>query len=69
MFISGVVLAITPCPSSCEKFNSIQYSPMAPDDPIVQEQNGKLLFPMLDPETGKYTFDVEKGKQIIRNKN
>ena len=44
-------------------------STMAPGDPILEEQNGKLLFPIFDSNTGKYTFDVERGKQIVRIRN
>jgi len=64
-FISELAFATTLSQLSCNKFNRIQYSTMAPNDPIVEEQNGKMMFPILDPKTGKYTFNVERGKQII----
>lgn len=65
LMISELAYATTLNQPYCKKFNSFQYSTMAPDDPIVEEQNGKLMFPILDPKTGKYTFNVERGKRII----
>jgi len=32
---------------------------------ILEEQNGSLMFPILDPKTGKYTVDITRGKQIV----
>ena len=69
IFISESAFATTLSQLSCKKFNSIQCSTMAPGDPILEEQNGKLMFPILDPKTGKYTFNVERAKQIIEARN
>ena len=32
----------------------------------LQEQNGKLLFPIMDPKTGKYTVNLERAEEITR---
>jgi hypothetical protein len=68
IFISELSYAMTLSQLSCHKYNSVQYSTMAPDDPIMEEQNGKLLFPIFDPRTGKYTFSIERGKEIIQER-
>lgn len=69
IFISELAFATTLSQLSCKRFNSFQYSTMAPNDPILEEQNGKLIFPILDPKTGKYTFNVARGKQITKMRN
>lgn len=33
----------------------------------LEEQNGKLMYPILDANTGKYTYDMTKGKKIIEH--
>lgn len=35
------------------------------NDMRLEEQNGKLLFPILDPKTGKYIDDVARATQIV----
>jgi len=35
------------------------------NDKRLEEQNGKLLFPILDPKTGKYIDDVARATQIV----
>jgi len=39
--------------------------PIFQQDFGLEQQNGNLLFPMLDPKTGKYTDNLERGRQIV----
>lgn len=42
--------------------------PIFQQDFGLEQQNGKLLFPMLDPKTGKYIDNLERGRQIVEER-
>ncbi|HSW93755.1 MAG TPA: hypothetical protein VLJ15_05285 [Gammaproteobacteria bacterium] len=56
--------------SNGEPYSALPLPPrfVPQNDVKLEEQNGQLLQPLLDPKTGKYTFDIERGKKIVEQR-